>query len=155
MPTEIRMTRISADNNVMRWTVTALAYAGTLPMIACVLWLEQPWSLPLLKAYSLAILAFLAGAWWAFALMNQKKVAPASICQILLLSNAAVITAIVSFVIADKEALLVFCILFGCLLLGERKLAVFRQQPDYYRRLRIIVTSITITLQLTAYGLTR
>jgi hypothetical protein len=70
------MTRISADNNVMRWTVTALAYAGTLPMIACVLWLEQPWSLPLLKAYSLAILAFLAGAWWAFALMNQKKVAP-------------------------------------------------------------------------------
>jgi len=88
-------------------------------------------------------------------LMNQQKVAPASICQILLLSNAAVITAIVSFVIADKEALLVFCILFGFLLLGERKLAVFRQQPDYYRRLRLIVTSITITLQLTAYGLTR
>ena len=139
----------------MRWTVTALAYAGMLPMVACILWLEQPWSLPLLKAYSLAILAFLAGAWWAFALMNQQKVAPVSISQTLLLSNAAVLTAIVSFVIADNEALLMFCMLFGCLLLGERKLPVFRQQPNYYRRLRLIVTSITISLQLTAYGLTR
>ena len=149
------MTRVSAHNNVMRWTVTALAYAGMLPMIACILWFEQHWSLPLLKAYSLAILAFLAGAWWAFALMNQQKVAPVSISQTLLLSNAAVLTAIVSFVIADNEALLMFCMLFGCLLLGERKLAVFRQQPNYYRRLRLIVTSITISLQLTAYGLTR
>jgi hypothetical protein len=87
--------------------------------------------------------------------MNQQKVAPVSISQTLLLSNAAVLTAIVSLVIADNEALLMFCMLFGCLLLGERKLAVFRQQPNYYRRLRLIVTSITISLQLTAYGLTR
>ena len=154
MPTKIRMTRGAIDNNI-RWLVTALAYAGLLPMIICIFWLEQLWSLPLLKAYSLAIVAFLAGAWWAFALMNQQKITPVSVRQILLISNAVLLTGVVSFAIADQEALLVFSVLFGCLLLGERKLAVFRRQPNYYRKLRLVVTLVSISLQLTAYGLTR
>lgn len=141
--------------NIITKLVTALAYAGTLPMFACVFWINENWSLPLFKAYSMAILAFLTGAWWAFALMNQRKLSQLNISLTLILSNLVVLSAVACFVLANEETLLMFSFLFGCLLVGERNLGVFLQQPNYYKKLRLVVTSITISLQLTAYGLTR
>ena len=51
--------------------ITLLGYAGILPMAICLTFLETWWGLPLLKAYSLGIIAFLAGNWWTTALLQR------------------------------------------------------------------------------------
>lgn len=133
--------------------ITALGYAGILPMLGCMLMYESTWALPLLKSYSLAIIAFLAGSWWSTALMRRQTSAR-EMRQILILSNTIVIAAVVAVSFTDTLALLVLASLFGCLLLGERLLRVFSQQPDYYRNMRTGVTALVVSLHLFTFWLT-
>lgn len=135
-----------------RRLITALGYAGTLPMLGCLLLIESSWALPLLTTYSLAIIAFLAGNWWSTALM-QRNISARQRQNILLISNVIVITAVISVAFMGKFALLMLAFLFGLLLLGERILASFRQQPNYYRSMRSGVTTFVIALQLSAFSL--
>lgn len=130
--------------------ITALGYAGTLPMLACLLLIESSWALPLLTTYSLAIIAFLAGNWWATALM-QRNVSACQRQSILLVSNAIVITAVISVAFMGTMALVMLALLFGLLLVGEHSLATFRPQPNYYRNMRAGVTTLVIVLHLSAF----
>ena len=130
--------------------ITALGYAGTLPMLACLLAMESSWALPLLTVYSRAIIAFLSGNWWTTALMH-RNISARQRQSILLFSNAIVITAVVSVGFMGTKALLVLALLFGLLLLGERLLAIFRPQPNYYRNMRTGVTTLVIALHLSAF----
>jgi hypothetical protein len=132
--------------------ITALGYAGTLPMLACVLAIESNWSVPLLEAYSLAIIAFLAGSWWSTALMRRGS-DKGELLQILMLSNGIVLVAVVAATFLGNAALLILAGLFGCLLLGERTLSVFQKQPLYYRRMRTGATVCVIILHFAAFGL--
>lgn len=130
--------------------ITLLGYAGTIPMVICITFLETRWGLPLLKAYSLAIIAFLAGSWWTTALL-QRSVSARQLRQILLLSNLIVIVAVLTVTFLDALALLIIASLFAFLLIGERSLAVFSLQPSYYRAMRGGVSALVIGLHLTAF----
>ncbi|MDA0978723.1 MAG: DUF3429 domain-containing protein [Proteobacteria bacterium] len=132
--------------------ITGLGYAGLLPMLLCVMFINAPWSLPVLEGYSLAIIAFLAGAWWATALMHRDCTA-ADVRAVLILSNATVIAAVAAVALMDSGSLLVLAVLFACLLKGENQMAVFRQQPDYYRGMRTGVSAVAIALHLVAFTL--
>lgn len=134
-----------------RRLITTLGYAGTLPMLGCLLLIESSWALPLLTTYSLAIIAFLAGNWWSTALM-QRKISARQRQSILLMSNAIVIAAVVGVAFMGAMALLVLALLFGLLLLGEHSLATFQPQPNYYRHMRIGVTTLVIALLLSAFS---
>lgn len=133
-----------------RRLIVTLGYAGVLPMLGCVLMIESSWSLALLKSYSLAIIAFLAGNWWSTALMRPSTSAR-ELKLILLLSNVIVIAAVFAVAFMDTFSLLALALLFGCLLWGEHLLSVFRQQPDYYRNMRVGVTAFVLALHLTAF----
>ena len=133
-----------------RRLIVTLGYAGILPMLGCVLMIESSWGPALLKSYSLAIIAFLAGNWWSTALMRGSTSA-GELKLILLLSNAIVITAVVAVAFMNTWSIPMLALLFGCLLLGERLLRVFRQQPDYYRDMRVGVTAYVIALQFCAF----
>jgi hypothetical protein len=132
--------------------ITLLGYAGILPMAICLTFLETWWGLPLLKAYSLGIIAFLAGNWWTTALL-QRTVSVRQLRQILLVSNTIVIAAVLTVTFLDSLALLVIALLFGLLLIGEHALAVFSLQPNYYRAMRGGVSALVIALHLTAFFL--
>ena len=130
--------------------ITALGCAGLLPMLACVLLFDWVWSLSLLTGYSLAIIAFLAGSWWSTALM-QRRAAPRAVRLTLISSNLIVIVAVAAATFLDSAALLVLALLYACLLFGEQVLPQFRQQPGYYRRMRVGITSVVIVLHVTAF----
>jgi hypothetical protein len=123
-----------------------------LPMLGCLLLIESSWALPLLKTYSLAIIVFLAGNWWSTALM-QRKISARQRQSILLMSNAIVITAVVAVTFMETLTLLVLALLFGMLLVGERLLAIFHPQPNYYRSMRTGVTVLVVALHLIAFSL--
>ncbi len=130
--------------------ITALGYAGSLPMLLCVFLMDFPVSLDLFKAYSLAILTFLAGAWWSTALMHRTATSK-QVSTVLLLSNLAVITAVIAVIFLEAAALLVLAALFAGLLMGERHFEVFLNQPKYYRHMRTGVTVIVIAFHLLGF----
>ena len=130
--------------------ITLLGYAGVLPMAICIIFLETTWGLPLLKAYSLAIIAFLAGNWWTTALL-QRTVSARQLRQVLLMSNTIVIAAVLTVTLLDSLALLVIASLFAFLLVGEHYLVVFSLQPNYYRAMRRGVSALVIALHFTAF----
>ena len=94
-----------------------------------------------IAAYAMAILCFLAGAWWGIALLRRKR-------DILVASNLVVIVACRGWVLLDLQISL---LLFAALLLAvagvERLHPVFRPQPNYYAALRLrlsIVASLSL-----------
>ena len=95
-----------------------LGYAGTIPMFGSLLFLDSKWASDLLKFYSLAIIAFLCGGWWATALISLDCSAKC-FHQRLLGSNAFVIFAAFSSALLGHFSFAVIAILFGCLLYGE------------------------------------
>lgn len=130
--------------------VTALAWAGTLPMLGCLLMIEAPFSVPFLKSYSLSIIAFLSGSWWSTALAGVNQ-GGSQLRLIMLLSNLIVITGVFAVAFTGYLALLILAILFVCLLWGELTLPALRLQPAYYRNMRKQVTAFVATLHLIAF----
>lgn len=96
-----------------------------------------------IAAYGLAIVCFLAGAWWGIALLRRRPV-------VLIVSNLVVIVACFGFVLLDTRAALS---LLAVLLLGtialERLHPMFRPTPLYYAALRTrlsVVASVSLLL---------
>lgn len=129
-------------------TATRLGWAGLLPFVAApvaLYWSAEQTRLvgSAIAAYALAILCFLAGAWWGIALLRRRPV-------ILVASNLMVVVACFGFVLLGTRASL---ILLAVLLLGtvalERLHPMFRAQPDYYAALRVrlsVVASLSLLL---------
>ena len=94
-------------------------------------------------AYALAIVCFLAGAWWGIALLRRKQ-------DILVASNVVVIIACLGFVLLDlPTAMLLLAALLLAVVAVERLHPVFRPQPDYYAALRMrlsIVAGLSLLL---------
>lgn len=134
-----------------RKTVVALSYAGLLPMMVCTILIFDPFLRQLLIYYSLAIIAFLAGAWWSATLMN-RQVAISQRRMVLVLSNMVVLTAVAlaAFSPFDAAIFLGYVFLFAFLLIGEVLLSTFRPQPGYYLHMRRNVSCIAIGLHAVA-----
>jgi hypothetical protein len=136
-------------------TATRLGWAGLLPFVAAPValygWAEQAALVgSAIAAYALAILCFLAGAWWGIALLRSRPV-------ILVASNLMVIIACLGFVLLDLRATL---LLLAVLLLGtvgvERLSPMFRPQPPYYAALRMRLSGVAcVSLVLSAWVLGR
>ncbi len=130
--------------------ITALGYAGVLPMLAALLMIRTEFGLPFLELYSLAIIAFLCGSWWATCLMHHDLSGKEK-RQTLLLSNSAVLAAVVAIALFDEAALLLLSGLYMALLFGEATLPAFESQPDYYRGMRQGVTALVVVIHLAAF----
>ena len=121
-----------------RRTASRLGWAGLLPFPALAgaahLVTGWPW-LQWLATYALAIICFLAGAWWGIALIRREY-------RILLASNAVVVIAWAAY-LADRE---LFLPLAACLLYLEYRVeqqhAMFSPTPHYYLQLRLRLTAV-------------
>ncbi|MEM7543558.1 MAG: DUF3429 family protein [Pseudomonadota bacterium] len=130
--------------------VNFLSFAGLLPMAAACIYIEFDKAVLLLSAYSLAIIAFLAGNAWSIALLSRAHRLEQR-ASVLVLSNAVVLVAVALAVTIEGGALFVgFAILFAVLLVAEYRFAVFAARPHYYRNMRLRVTSIAILIHLFA-----
>jgi hypothetical protein len=134
-------------------TATLLGRAGLLPFLAAPLALflgvEQTFLVGSdLAAYALAILSFLAGAWWGIALLRRQP-------AILILSNVAVIIAWLGFVLLDlRGSLLLLAVLLPATVVVERLHPMFAPQPDYYAALRLRLSVVAgLSLLLSALQL--
>lgn len=129
-------------------TATRLGWAGLLPFVAAppgLYWSsgQMPLMASAIAAYGLAIVCFLAGAWWGIALLRRRP-------AVLIASNLVVIVACFGFVLLDIRASLS---LLALLLLGtialERLHPMFRPTPGYYAVLRIrlsVVASVSLLM---------
>ncbi len=133
-----------------KW-VAYLAVAGLLPMAAATLLVHEPLAQNLLRIYSLAILAFLAGSWWMVGLMNRTA-GDHQRRSVLIFSNLVVVIAVSLAVFLPSMPLLLlgYAALFAALLIGEMRLSPFAPQPIYYRRIRALVSVVAMSLHLVA-----
>ncbi len=139
---------MSEASDSKRRTATRLGWAGLLPFpalaLAPLLLPGYPWR-DWLAGYALAIVCFLAGAWWGIALLRNRY-------RILLASNAVVVVAWLAF-LADST---LFLPLAACLLYLEYRVeqshSMFAPTPYYYRRLRLQLTAVACLSLLLAYG---
>lgn len=129
---------------------TWLGRAGLLPFLGLSLatYLDPERALlwcNILATYALAIHCFLVGAWWGISLIRRSWV-------VLVISNAAVLTAFFGQVFLPVHGFLLLCaLLFPFVLIIERRLWVFEQQPAYYSQLRLQLTIVaTATLLFAA-----
>lgn len=125
-----------------RRVVTGLTVAGLVPMLGGALFSHVSQVVEALALYSLAILTFLCGAWWATALVSRRHDDGARIA-VLVLSNIMVLALVSAMLwLSINQAMLVFALAFPLLVAGERRFAVFGRQPPYYARLRLGVSMI-------------
>ena len=123
-----------------------LGNAGLLPFVLGALgaafWDDQATLIATaLGYYTLAIVSFLAGAWWGIALLKREPV-------MLFASNALVIAAwAATLVLDDTWALGVLCSLLILTVMVESRHPMFAPQPTYYRRMRLRLTGVA-TLSL-------
>ena len=121
--------------------VQRLGYAGVLPFIflaIAIYMLPQPQDLLLdvLATYTFAIICFLAGSWWGLALIRKNS-------NGLLLSNALVLLTVAASVLLSTQQLLIaeMLILLSVYLL-EQIHPLFKPQPAYYRRMRLVLSLV-------------
>lgn len=132
-------------------TVSRLGWAGLLPFIAtpAALYLFEPQAKLVAEAgaaYGLAILCFLAGAWWGIALLRRRT-------GILFASNIAVLIAWAGYALLDRPGSLVLlaAVFFG-MVFFERLHPMFQPQPGYYAALRLrLSTCAGLSLVMSAF----
>ncbi len=133
-------------------TVSLLATTGLLPFLLfttmAFVQIYPGFAVSALNLYSTAIVAFLAGSWWGFALM-MKSVSDAERITILLASNLTVILAVGILVFA-APGVTVFALaaFYPALLMGERFVPGLSRQPAYYRKVRIRVSMVALGTHL-------
>ncbi len=128
-----------------------LGWAGLLPFIAApaALHLFPDAAARLVVAvatYALAILCFLAGAWWGIALLRRRW-------EVLLVSNAVVIAGWAGYLLLPSRwVLCLLALLLAVTVLFERTHPMFAPQPAYYAALRLRLSAIA-ALSLVAAAL--
>ena len=127
-----------------------LGYAGIIPMLGSLLFLETNWASDSLKFYSLAIIAFICGGWWATALTSHDFSAK-RFRQTLAGSNAIVLVAAFSSALLEHFSFAVTAALFGCVLYAEYLLGIVQDQSNDYRLMRIRVTAGAISVHTIAF----
>jgi hypothetical protein len=137
---------LSPAHKALPRTAIWLGAAGLLPFLGLPVAIaidphhQALWA-QVLAAYSLGILCFLLGTWWGLTLIRRHTSA-------LLMSNGLFLLTFASYVLQDLQTFfMISALLFVALLLIERRHALFRFQPAYYARLRVVL-SVTASLSL-------
>ena len=137
MPVDVtRMTQMSVPQ-----AASLLGNAGLLPFIlgalcAAVFVDRAAFVATALVYYSLAIVSFLAGAWWGIALLKREPV-------MLFASNAVVVAAWAATLLLDYTwALAALGSLLILTVMVENRHRMFAPQPIYYRRMRLRLTVV-------------
>ncbi len=127
--------------------VTLLGTLGVIPfLIALVMVMLKPdIGLRMFCLYSLAILSFLAGSWWSSSLMGRGATESQRMA-VLLISNVCVLIGLVLIIAFPRWGILGMAAVYTGLMMGERKLNVFSQQPEYYRTMRARVSVVVVLL---------
>ncbi|MEM9255181.1 MAG: DUF3429 domain-containing protein [Pseudomonadota bacterium] len=120
-----------------------LGYAGLLPFMgaAALVWIMPNAGAAIrigLAVYALAIVSFLAGAWWGIALLRRHS-------DLLIASNVVVIAAWGSvWLLHPPASLSVLAALMAVMVAIEGRHPAFAPQPPYYRRLRLTLTWVAV-----------
>ena len=130
-----------------RQLVLVLTWLGLLPFVLLAPFLGHDIGALLFRGYSLAVLAFLCGTWWATALV-VGSVATSERIVVVLTSNLLVIVSVILLAAPIFWSLLPQAGMFLLLAIGERQLRVFADQPTYYKRMRLSVSLIVAGLHL-------
>lgn len=124
----------------------ALANAGLAPFLILTLLsffqIGTGFILQAMVLYSLAIIAFLGGSWWGFALM-MREVDSKTRVRILIASNVVVLagTAVV-LLLPSPTAVFGLAALYVVIVFFERRLTGLTGEPDYYKAMRLRVSMI-------------
>ncbi|MBS3744531.1 MAG: DUF3429 domain-containing protein [Wenzhouxiangellaceae bacterium] len=124
-------------------TARALGWAGLLPFAGLALagYVDAPASLQLLLiGYALAILAFLNGSLWAVVLER-----PSDRSAALIASNLLLLAALPALLMPLSAAAGWLALLFALHLVAEWRW-VLTGHPGWYRRLRLMLSSVAIAL---------
>lgn len=124
----------------------ALAHAGLVPFLALTVMSFMQWApgfaVQAMLLYSLAILCFLGGTWWGFALLMSHLDAKGKV-RILLLSNAIVLVAVgLMLLFSPVIAIYGLGALYVVIMYGERWTPGLDAQPPWYRAMRTRVSMI-------------
>ena len=89
-----------------------------------------------LSSYALAIICFLSGSWWGIALLRRET-------AVVIMSNLVVVGAWFAWLLlGSKPALLALACFLVLTAIVEGVHPMFRPQPRYYRRLRLVLTGL-------------
>ena len=120
-------------------TVKQLGYAGLLPFFGLALASHLLPSVQhelraALASYAFAIICFLVGSWWGMALI-RKNVSG------LVLSNVITLVVVAGSIMLTTQQFLLFeMLVLQALWLVESIFPLFKRQPDYYRRMRMVLS---------------
>ena len=128
----------------------ALSIAGTVPFVACAGYISfggpeyQGLFLQLITAYSTAVLSFLGGIQWGIGL-SVCETAPKSAQSLFLLSVVPLLLSwAMLFIDAAGSRLIVAIFLFGFVWVIDALLHLQKLIPNWFFRLRCIITPIVI-----------
>jgi len=127
--------------------------AGLIPFIACVaaLFAMPQHSVSLLSyfyLYSAGILAFMAGVYWPIAMQLENRCYPLSPLVIMLLSQVFFVTAGVGLLLSTPAQIVLYTLAYlGLYVTDAHWMRVY--WPTWYLRLRLVLTLVAITCQLT------
>lgn len=137
--------------SVQRLTITC-GLAGLIPFILGLLaiWLwpgGADMAVRMFYLYSAAILIFMAGVYWPIGMQLEDRCYPISPVNALLLSQFFFFTAALTVLVPHVYAILVYPLLFLLLYLTDRRI-MGGYWPDWYLKLRLILTLAVITSQI-------
>lgn len=121
-----------------RTIINTLGYAGLLPFVVPAILVAgdsnyADIAIFAADAYAFGIICFLTGSWWGMAFEPRNR-------MVIVLSNVYFLIAFLLWIFVPAYwALFAAVLLFGLLLL-ERYQSLFSTAPEYYRRMRTILT---------------
>lgn len=127
--------------------------AGLIPFIACVaaLFALPQYSVSLLGyfyLYSAGILAFMAGIYWPIAMQLDSRCYPLSPLVTMLLSQVFFVVAGVGLLLSTPAQIVLYTLAYlGLYVTDARWMRVY--WPAWYLRLRLVLTLVAVTCQLT------
>ncbi|EMP54400.1 aspartate kinase [Marinobacter santoriniensis NKSG1] len=98
--------------------------------------------------YSAGILAFMAGVYWPIAMQLEDRCYPLSPLVTMLLSQVFFVTAGVGLLLSTHVQIVLYTLAYLALyVVDARWMRIY--WPDWYRRLRLVLTTVVLTCQLT------
>jgi len=126
-------------------TATLLGLAGLIPfcLAPLAIWQDADHEglySELLANYALGIICFLVGIWWGLALIRRSTGA-------LIISNAVVIVSFAARSLLSHPTFFLVCAaLFVFTVILERRHYLFARQPEYYARLRLVLSGVAASM---------
>lgn len=98
--------------------------------------------------YSAGILAFMAGVYWPIAMQLENRCYPLSPLVTMLLSQVFFVTAGIGLLLSTHAQIVLYTIAYLALyVVDARWMRIY--WPDWYRRLRLVLTTVVLACQLT------